>query len=145
MEGWSINRLAHELGLDRRTVTKRLAGVAPLADTPQGPIYSLADAARAVFGHTTSAKQEELKTRILKTRAEDAEIKLAQARGELINRKDVERAAFTSARSEREALLLWPDRVAAVLAADLDVEQVRLATVLDREIRTFLEERSRDS
>ena len=48
--GWSISRLAEELGLDRRTATDRLreAGIAPCGKRSGHPVYRLADAAPAL-------------------------------------------------------------------------------------------------
>ncbi|MEN1941020.1 DUF1441 family protein [Luteimonas sp. MJ174] len=48
--GWSIARLADELGMDRRTATKRLrdAGVPPCGKRGGHDVYRLADAAPAL-------------------------------------------------------------------------------------------------
>jgi hypothetical protein len=47
---WSINALATEFGLDRRTVAKRLEGVIPVDLSPDGsPRWALADAAPALL------------------------------------------------------------------------------------------------
>jgi hypothetical protein len=47
---WSVNGLAKEFGLDRRTVAKRLEGVIPVDLGPDGsPRWALADAAPALL------------------------------------------------------------------------------------------------
>lgn len=48
--GWSISRLARELGLDRGTIRKRLEGVAGTGESAHGhKLYALRDAAEAIF------------------------------------------------------------------------------------------------
>jgi hypothetical protein len=49
-ESWSINRLATELRVDRRTVGRHidLAGVKSSGAGPKGPTFALADVARAL-------------------------------------------------------------------------------------------------
>lgn len=48
---WSINALADEFGIDRRTVKKRLEGIAPAGVSGGGhPAWRLRDAAAAVLG-----------------------------------------------------------------------------------------------
>lgn len=47
---WSINALATEFGLDRRTVAKRLADVPPAGERAGHPVWRLADALPALTG-----------------------------------------------------------------------------------------------
>lgn len=48
---WSINALADEFGIDRRTVKKRLEGIAPAGESSGGhPAWRLRDVAGAVLG-----------------------------------------------------------------------------------------------
>jgi hypothetical protein len=145
--GWSVNKLATELRLDRRTVTARLADVAPVGEGSSGPVYALADAARALFGGGEGGggrKIDALKERLLAAQAESAELDLAAKRGDLVSANDVRAAAMDNARIEREALLLWPARVAAVLSAEFGADMAALTTALEREIRTYMEERADD-
>lgn len=143
--GWSVNRLATELGLDRRTVTKRLVDVAPLGDGPAGPVYTLADAVRAIFGQAPVKETDALKRRILAAQAEDAELDLERKRGGLVDANDVRHAAFENARIEREALLAWLARVAPSLAAEMGVDLAVAAAALDRELRAYMEGRADDA
>lgn len=143
--GWSVNRLASEPRLDRRTVTSRLAEVAPLGQGTSGPVYALADAARALFGEGGGGRRiDGFKERILAAQAETAELDLAAKRGELVPANTVREAAMDNARIEREALLAWPARIAPTLAAEMGVDLVRLNQALDRAVRDFMEERADD-
>ena len=138
-DGWSVNRLSIELRLDRRTVTKRLQGVEPLSDGPKGPLYALAEAVRALFGQGVR-QVEDLNRQILRNKLEASEIDLASKRGELLPRKEVERAATNTARQEREAWLTWPARTAPILAGEFEVDQAKLTAALEREVRVHMEE-----
>lgn len=142
--GWSVNQLSIELKLDRRTVRKRLQDVEPLSDGPKGPLYSLADAARALFGQAAVSEAETLKHRTLRNRLEASDLDLAHKRGELLPRKAVEKAARDVALEEREAWLTWPARAAPILAGEFELDLVELTTALEREVRAHMEERSRE-
>ena len=145
-EGWSVNRLARELRLDRRTISKRLAlhKVPPVTRGPRGAVYDLADAARAIFGASALSKIEDLNRRILEAKAEVAELNLAAKRGELVSATDVRKAAAANAHMEREALINWPDRAAPALAAELGIDQARLTAAIEREVRAFMQDRAKD-
>jgi hypothetical protein len=68
------------------------------------------------------------------------EQELEKRSGKLINREMAERAAFDFAREFRDGLTNWPARVAAVMAAELGVDQVRLHVILEKHLREFLAE-----
>ena len=140
--GWSINRLATELRLDRRTVTNRLQGVTPSGETGDGPVYSLADAARACFGAPGLTNLEELQRRKLEAQTEAAEMDLRRRRGELVSADDVRQVATTNGRIERSALTNWPARIGPLLADEFALDAVRLTAALEREVRRYLEERA---
>ena len=146
LAGWSVNRLARELRLDRRTIHKRilLHNLPPIAEGPKGPVYDLADAARAIFGQATLSELEDLNRRILQAKAEAAELDLSAKRGELVSANAVRKAAAANARMEREALVNWPDRAAPALAAELGIDQARLTAAIEREVRAFMEDRAKD-
>ncbi len=146
LPGWSVNRLARELRLDRRTIHKRITlhNVPPIAEGPKGALYDLADAARAIFGQATLSEVEGLNRRILQAKAEAAELDLSAKRGELVSAADVRKAAAANARMEREALVNWPDRAAPALAAELGIDQARLTAAIEREVRAFMEDRAKD-
>ena len=53
---WSVNALATEFGLDRRTAAKRLAKVPPAGEKAGHPAWRLADAAPALMGRPQMAQ-----------------------------------------------------------------------------------------
>lgn len=73
--------------------------------------------------------------------ADTREMERDEKRGLLVNRTEIEAAAFNQARAERDALMSWPGRVSPVIAAELDVNERKLYILLEKQIRLFLEER----
>jgi hypothetical protein len=75
-------------------------------------------------------------------RAKRERIELERMEGKLVNRAEVEAAAFERARAERDALLNLPARIAPIFAADFGIDSRKLFLALEQHIRQFLEERS---
>ena len=73
---------------------------------------------------------------ILKSR--DRAYRLAERRGDLINKDRANALAFEWARRMRDDLLRWPSRVTPTLAAELDVAPHTLEAALDRHVRDLL-------
>lgn len=46
---WTVSALSVEFGLDRRTLAKRLASVAPVRETGKTRYYRLKDAVHAIY------------------------------------------------------------------------------------------------
>jgi hypothetical protein len=66
--------------------------------------------------------------------------RLAKLTGELVDRPQAIAQVFKLARSERDAWLNWPNRVAAQLAAKLGVDAHAFHVELDRAVREHLQE-----
>ena len=66
-----------------------------------------------------------------------AELELAQMEGRLVDVSEVETALATKIRGVRDALLLLPDRLAAILAAESDPRKLRAR--MDEELRLVLD------
>jgi phage terminase Nu1 subunit (DNA packaging protein) len=86
---------------------------------------------------------EALSTLMLKSRIKTevergklAELDRKQREGELVERRDVEEAAFSSARNVRDALMNIPARVSSVYAAETDPHKIHQS--LEDEIRKVL-------
>ena len=73
-------------------------------------------------------------------RAKLQNLKLQQQKGMLVDREKTKSLVFDLARQERDAWLNWPPRVAANMAAELDVEPHLLEEVLNRYLRAHLEQ-----
>jgi phage terminase Nu1 subunit (DNA packaging protein) len=87
--------------------------------------------------------QESLSTMLLKSRIKTevergklAELDRKRREGELVERSEVEEAAFSNARRVRDALMNIPARVASLYAAETDPQKIHQN--LEDEIRTVL-------
>jgi hypothetical protein len=141
---WSVSALHLALGMDRRTITKRLKGTEPAGREAGHPVYRLGDAVRAIFEVAGAASDDRNRSRLLAAQAERAELDLERARGDLLPRADVERAAFDAGRIERTAWQGWAVRAAPAIAADAGADHARVAAALDAAVRRHLEERAAD-
>jgi hypothetical protein len=75
-------------------------------------------------------------------KAQERRLRLQQMKGELVDRAKAVAQVFRLARDERDAWVNWPARVAAMMAAELEVDPHQLHTVLERHVRDHLSELS---
>jgi DNA primase len=73
-------------------------------------------------------------------KAQERRLRLQQMKGELVDRSKAVAQVFRLARDERDAWVNWPARVAAMMAAELEVDPDQLHTVLERQVREHLNE-----
>jgi len=73
-------------------------------------------------------------------KAQERRLRLQQMKGELVDRAKAVAQVFRLARDERDAWVNWPARVAAMIAAELEVDPHQLHTVLERQVREHLGE-----
>ena len=71
-------------------------------------------------------------------KAQTNKVRLARLKGELVDRSQAIAQVFKLARSERDAWLNWPARIAAPLAARLGVDAHALHVALDTAVREHL-------
>jgi hypothetical protein len=71
-------------------------------------------------------------------KAQERRLKLQQIKGELVDRAKAVAHVFRLARDERDAWVNWPARAAAVIAAELQVDNHQLHTVLEQQVRAHL-------
>jgi hypothetical protein len=73
-------------------------------------------------------------------KAQERRLRLQQMKGDLVDRAKAVAQVFRLARDERDAWVNWPARVAAMIAAELEVDPHQLHTVLERQVREHLNE-----
>jgi hypothetical protein len=73
-------------------------------------------------------------------KAQERRVRLQRMKGELVDRAKAVGQVFRLARDERDAWVNWPARVAAMIAAELEVDPHTLHTVLERHARDHLAE-----
>lgn len=136
-EGWTINKLATELGLDRRSLSARLKNLQPHHEVTRANgatvrHYSL----KSVFTHLCGHREVEdspasARARLDRLRGDLVELDLAAKRRELIPVVDFERAmasAFKLVASELENLPSMLERDAGLSGAAIE----RAIMVVDR-------------
>jgi len=146
------------LGLsERRVGTLKASGRLPLA--PSGKI-DLAELVRRGWAASQPAKVppsappeitadnaalmsfDEARTANENLKAQRLTLELAELDGRLIDRHKVVEMVRDLAQGERDAILAWPSRAAALLAAKLKIDQHALHVALDASLRSHLTERS---
>jgi hypothetical protein len=73
-------------------------------------------------------------------KAQERRLRLQRMKGEMVDRAKAVAQVFRLARDERDAWVNWPARVAAMIAAELEVDAHKLHTVLERHVRDHLAE-----
>jgi hypothetical protein len=73
-------------------------------------------------------------------KAQERRVRLQRMKGELVDRAKAVAQVFRLARDERDAWVNWPARVAAMIAAELEVDPHQAHTVLERHVRNHLAE-----
>ena len=73
-------------------------------------------------------------------KAQHHKLRIAQLRGELIDRQQAIGQVFALARAERDAWLNWPARISSMLAAELGIDPHAMHVALEREVRQHLSE-----
>ena len=99
-----------------------LAGVAPVSTKGGNNTYAQARTANEVL------------------KAQHHKLRIAQLKGELIDRSQAMAQVFALARAERDAWLNWPARISSMLAAELGLDPHTMHVALEREVRQHLTE-----
>jgi hypothetical protein len=73
-------------------------------------------------------------------KAQERRVRLQRMKGDLVDRAKAVAQVFRLAREERDAWVNWPARVAAMIAAELEIDPHQLHTVLERYVRDHLAE-----
>jgi hypothetical protein len=73
-------------------------------------------------------------------KAQERRLRLQHLKGELVDRAKAVAQVFRLARDERDAWVNWPARVAAMIAAELEVDPHQLNTALESHVREHLAE-----
>jgi phage terminase Nu1 subunit (DNA packaging protein) len=132
--------LAWLVGVDESTISDYVKrGVVRPGDT-------LAEQLRGVFSHLRAAAAgrvdppgiAEQRERLLRAKAEAAELELRRKRGQLVDGDAVRRVGFSLYRAARNALLAWSARLAPLVAAESS--QDVCARILTAEVERLCED-----
>jgi hypothetical protein len=143
---WSLNALATELGVDRRTIARKLdeAAIKPAGTKGGAPVYRLKDAVRVVStrpagqarSETTSSRLVDARTRSAEAEAEQAERDLAQSRRELVPIEEAVDVLIREFTHARQTLLALPHSLSPQLVGLATADEAR--EVLQRAILDVL-------
>jgi hypothetical protein len=75
-------------------------------------------------------------------KAQERKLRLEERKGKLVDKARALLLVHRLAKEERDAILGWPARVAAEMAAELGVDAHRLQTMLETRLRELLAERN---
>ena len=128
------------VGLGRDTAPAGQTKAVPKAalDAVQDTLRETGQEAPEGDGGQVSFLRARMANEVLK--AQTARVRLQKMKGELVDRAKATAMVFDLARRERDAWLNWPPRVAANMAAELDVDAHLMEQVLDRFLRAHLAE-----
>jgi hypothetical protein len=138
---WSDNtdeaQQRREPGAGKRS--GRRARVKPVPEAALGAVRdTLREHGAQIAAGAMTFMQARTANEVLK--AHERRLRLQQMKGELVDRAKAVAQVFRLARDERDAWVNWPARVAAMMAAELEVDTHKLHTVLERHVRDHLGE-----
>jgi hypothetical protein len=111
----------------------------PVPEAALGAVRdTLREHGEPIAGGAMTFMQARTANEVLK--AQERRLRLQQMKGELVDRAKAVAQVFRLARDERDAWVNWPARVAAMIAAELEVDPHQLHTVLERQVREHLAE-----
>ncbi|MBX6384023.1 MAG: elements of external origin [Microbispora sp.] len=113
----------------RPVPSRPAAAPPPVAPMPPAP-DPLPRAAQSTF-HDARTANEVLK-------AQERRLRLDERKGKLVDKARALLLVHRLAKEERDAILAWPARVAAEMAAELGVDAHRLQTMMDTRLREHL-------
>ena len=147
--GWDVDKVRAGLAASSDPVRKTAAMVAPVTAQPSPPqapprpafvappmpeSLPTPSAGGSSF-HNARTANEMLK-------AQERKLRLDERRGQLVEKARALILVHRLAKEERDAILAWPARIAAELAAELGVDAHRLQTLMDAKLRRHLAERN---
>ena len=138
---WDLGRVqaAWSSNTDRAQQRRQHGAMKPVPEAAVGAVReTLREHGEPVSAGGMTFMQARTANEVLK--AQERRLRLQQMKGELVDRAKAVAQVFRLARDERDAWVNWPARVAAMIAAELEVDPHRLHTVLERQVRDHLAE-----
>jgi phage terminase Nu1 subunit (DNA packaging protein) len=138
-QDWTISGLSVELGVDRRTLAKRLADVTPVREDGKSQYYRMKDAVAAVYqsGDDTGSYEQE-RTRLTKAQADKTELEVSVLRGDLIPAEIVDSVWGSMLGAFRARCLSIPTKAAHAILAVADLHEAE--TILKDHVHEALTE-----
>ena len=122
-----------------RSGKRARAAVKPVPEAALGAVRdTLREHGEPIAAGAMTFMQARTANEVLK--AQERRVRLQRMKGELVDRAKAVAQVFRLGRDERDAWVNWPARVAAMIAAELEVDPHQLHTVLERQVREHLAE-----
>ena len=126
---WAQNTVAARKPVAAKTASPAAEPIRP-ASAPVEPV------AAPLSAGGTSLLQARTVNEVVK--AQTNKVRLAQLKGDLVDRSQAIAHVFRLARTERDAWLNWPARISAEMAAKLEVDAHELHVALESAVRDHL-------
>ncbi len=126
---WAQNTVAARKPVAAKTASPAAEPIRP-ASAPVEPV------APPLTAGGTSLLQARTVNEVVK--AQTNKVRLAQLKGDLVDRSQAIAHVFRLARTERDAWLNWPARISAEMAAKLEVDAHELHVALESAVRDHL-------
>jgi hypothetical protein len=124
---------------DRAQQRRQHGAMKPVPEAAVGAVRdTLRESGEPVSAGGMTFMQARTANEVLK--AQERRVRLQRMKGELVDRAKAVAQVFKLAREERDAWVNWPARVAAMMAAELEVDAHKLHTALERHVRGHLVE-----
>ena len=133
---WDVAKTRARLA-DSSDPTRKTAALAqpiPPAARAIGPAIAAPDPLPRAAGNTF----HDARTANEVLKAQERRLRLDERRGKLVEKARALLLVHRLAKEERDAILAWPARVAAEMAAELGVDAHRLQTMMDTRLREHL-------
>jgi len=129
-------RLAESSDPARKTAT--LAPPPSAASRPATPPPIAAPPAADALPRAAGSTFHDARTANEVLKAQERRLRLDERRGKLVDKARALMLVHRLAKEERDAILAWPARVAAEMAAELGVDAHRLQTMMEQRLREHL-------
>jgi hypothetical protein len=137
----------HKGKIDPEEAKRIFEGTKDVRQQERGKPKQQRDEAPEIPGAATpergmAARRPEIQTALDAVKLKREQLRLKQLEGSLVDAAEVSSATEARFRADAEALLNWPARVAADLAAELGTDERLTHAALDKYVREFMRERS---
>lgn len=142
--GWDIEKVRARLAASSDPMRKSAGLAAP--PTPPWPAAMVAPPAAVQpvadpLARPAGSTFHDARTANEVLKAQERRLRIDERKGKLVDKARALLLVHRLAKEERDAILAWPARVAAEMAAELGVDAHRLQTMIDTRLRKHLAER----
>jgi hypothetical protein len=143
---WDVEKVRARLAESSDPMRKTAAFVAPLppraaapaAPRPAAPPPQIAPPSPDPLPRAAQNTFHDARTANEVLKAQERRLRLDERKGKLVDKARALLLVHRLAKEERDAMLAWPARVAAEMAAELGVDVHRLQTMMDTRLREHL-------